>query len=101
MMATITPKADATPQGRSLGLMAKDVMEGYLTLNPLVLKKYDERTFKDLYRQLRKLQVVIRSAGIDLSNPDLLRTRNHRLQRMHQALTVMEHHAKQNKILLA
>jgi hypothetical protein len=89
-----------TPQSRSLGLMAKDVMEGYLTLNPLILKKFDGNTQKELYRQIRKLQTSIRSEGVDLSNQTALRTRNHRLQRMHQALTVLEHHAKINKIIL-
>jgi len=98
-MASIIPK-DTTPQARSLGLAAKDVMEGYLTLNPLVLKKFEDHTYKELYRQLRKLQIAIRSEGVDLSNQTGLRTRNLRLQRMHQALTVMEHHAKNNKIVL-
>jgi hypothetical protein len=98
-MASIIPK-DTTPQARSLALAAKDVMEGYLTLNPLVLKKFEDHSYKELYRQLRKLQVAIRSEGVNLSNQTALRTRNLRLQRMHQALTVMEHHAKNTKIVL-
>jgi hypothetical protein len=98
-MASIIPK-ETTPQARSLGLAAKDIMEGYLTLNPLVLKKFEDHIYKELYRQLRKLQIVIRSEGMDLTNHTALRTRNIRLQRIHQALTVMEHHAKNTKMVL-
>jgi hypothetical protein len=95
-----TKRGEGTTQSRNLAFLAKDVMEGYLTLNPLVLKKYDETTSREIYRQLRKLQTTIRMEGVDLGNQATLRTRNHRLQRMHQALSVLEYHAKLNKILL-
>jgi hypothetical protein len=90
-----------TPQSRNLALMARDVMEGYQTLNPLVLKKFDANTCRELHRQLRKLHTSIRIEGVDLTNQAVLRVRNHRLQRMHQAITVLEYHAKLNKIVLA
>jgi len=89
-----------TPQSRNLALMARDVMEGYQALNPLVLKKFDPNTCKELHRQLRKLHTSIRIEGIDLANQAALRTRNHRLQRMHQGINVLEYHAKLNKISL-
>ena len=92
---------EGTAQSRSVALMAKDVMEGYLSLNPLILRKFDGKSCKELHRQLRKLQTTVRIAGVDLANQTALRTRNHRLQRMHQALTVLEHHARLNKITLA
>ena len=75
-------------------------MEGFQTLNPLVLKKFDGATCKELHRQLRKLQTTIRMEGVDLANQSVLRARNHRLQRMHQAINVLEYHAKLNKIVL-
>lgn len=88
------------PQSRNLVLLARDVMEGFQTLNPLVLKKFDGATCKELHRQLRKLQTTIRMEGVDLANQSDLRARNHRLQRMHQAINVLEHHAKINKLAL-
>ena len=76
-------------------------MEGYLMLNPLVLRKFDGETCKELHRQLRKLQTSVRMEGVDIANQTALRTRNHRLQRMHQAMTVLEHYARVNKIPLS
>lgn len=87
-------------RSRSFSAMAKDIMDGYLTLNPLVLKKFDAPSYKELYHHLRKLQTVVRSEGVVLTDQAALRQRNHRLQRMHQALSVMENQAKLQKIVL-
>jgi hypothetical protein len=91
---------EGSTQSRNLALLAKDVMEGYLTLNPLVLRRYNEATCKELHRQLRRLQTTIRIESVDLGNQTSLRIRNHRLQRMHQATGVLEHHAKLHRISL-
>lgn len=87
-------------RGRSLAVMAKDIVEGYVALNPLVLKKFDAATFKELHMHLRKLQTVIRSEGVDLTNQEALRNRNQKLQRTHQAMSVLENQAKIQKIVL-
>jgi hypothetical protein len=98
-MATIS--GEGTADSRSLISLAKDVMEGYLLLNPLVLKRYPLPTCKELYRQLKKLQTATRMQGTDPSNQDALRARNHRLQRLNQALAVLDHYAKVNKITIS
>ncbi len=87
-------------RGRSLAVMAKDIMEGYIMLNPLVLKKFDAATVKELFQHFRKLQTGIRSQGVDLTDQAALRVRNQKLQRLHQAASVLEFHAKQQKIIL-
>ncbi len=88
-------------RGRSFAVMAKDIMEGYVYLNPLVLKKFDATAFKELHMQLRKLQTTIRAEGVDLTNQEATRNRNQKLQRMHQAMSVLENQAKAQKIVLA
>jgi hypothetical protein len=90
----------AGSRGRSLAVMAKDIMEGYVMLNPLVLKKFDVATFKELHMHLRKMQTVIRLEGVDLTKLEALRNRNQKLQRMHQAMSVLENQAKIQKIIL-
>jgi len=80
--------------------MAKDIMEGYVMLNPLVLKKFDVATFKELHMHLRKMQTVIRLEGVDLTKQEATRTRNQKLQRVQQAMAVLENQAKIQKIIL-
>ena len=87
-------------RGRSLVVMSKEVMEGYLSLNPLVLKKFDAAAFKEMHQLLRKLQITVRAAGVDLANQEATRIRNQKMQRLHQALSVLEIQAKLKKILL-
>jgi hypothetical protein len=99
--AGMTISGEGTAESRSLIVLAKDVMEGYLLMNPLVLKRYDPHTCKELYRHLRKLQTTVRMQGIDTANQEALRLRNHRLQRLNQALAVIDHFAKVNKIQLS
>jgi hypothetical protein len=81
-------------------MMAKDLMEGYISLNPLILKKFDASSIQELHMHLHKLQTSIRSAGMDLTNQEALRARSQRLQRIHQAKSVLEFQAKQQKIVL-
>ena len=81
-------------------MMAKDIMEGYVVLNPLVLKKFDESAYKDLHEHLRKLQTAVRSSGVDLTNQEATRNRNLKMQRMHQAMAVLENQARRMKIML-
>ena len=87
-------------RGRSFAMMAKDIMEGYIMLNPLVLKKFDASSFKELHQHLHKLQATIRSGGVDLTNQEATRNRNQKLQRLHQAMSVLENQAKLQKIIL-
>ena len=100
-MAITAPGGEGSGgRGRSVAVMAKEVMEGYVSLNPLVLKKFDAAAFKEMHQHLRKLQTTIRSEGVDLTNQEATRTRNQKLQRMHQAMSVLEIQAKLKKIVL-
>ena len=100
-MAISVPKGDTGGgRGRSLAVMAKEVMEGYVYLNPLVLKKFDAVAFKEMHQHLRKLQIPFRSEGIDHANQEATRTRNQKMQRLHQAMSVLEIQAKLKKIIL-
>src|SRR5439155_14832110 len=87
-------------RGRSFAIMAKDIMEGYVVLNPLVLKKFDESSYKDLHEHLRKLQTAVRSSGVDLSNQKATRSRNLKIQRLHHAMAYVENQARRLKIIL-
>ena len=100
-MAISVPKGDTGGgRGRSLVVMAKEVMEGYISLNPLVLKKFDAAAFKEMHQLIRKLQTTIRAEGVDLTNQEATRTRNQKMQRLHQAMSVLEIQAKLKKIIL-
>jgi hypothetical protein len=87
-------------QGKSLTAITKDIAEGYNSLNPILLKKFDPEAFKDLHQALRKLQKVVRGEKFPLHDIEGIRKRNTKLQRLHQAITILEYAAKEKRILL-
>lgn len=87
-------------QGKSVMAVAKDIAEGFMVLNPLVLKRFEKEMYKALHQQLRKLQTEVRSESFPTHDTLGIRKRNTRLQRLHSALTILEHAAKEKRIPL-
>lgn len=81
--------------------IAKDIAEGFALLNPLMLKRFEEGTYKNLHQQLRKIQTETRSQSFPTHDTLGIRKRNTRLQRLHTALMILEHAAKEKRIPLA
>ena len=87
-------------RGKSIAAVARDIAEGFFTINPLVLKKFDPEGYKALHAHLRKLQTEVRGEKFPQHDSAGIRSRNSRLQRIHGALTIIEHTAKERKIPL-
>jgi hypothetical protein len=87
-------------RGKSVIAIAKDITEGFFTINPLTLKKFDPAGYKILHQQLKKAQMTVRNEKFPLHDIPRIRSRNMRLQRLHQALIILEHSAKERKVIL-
>ncbi|MEK7286215.1 MAG: hypothetical protein AAB035_02830 [Nitrospirota bacterium] len=86
--------------GRSLAAIAKDVAEGFVTFNPQFLKRFNADNYKTLRQFLQKTQKEIRAEIFPTNDILSIRKRNIRLQRLHQAVTVVEYSAREKKIPL-
>jgi hypothetical protein len=82
-------------KGKSIAAISKDIAEGFITVNPLFLKPFDQETLKTLHQQIQKLQVQIRSEKFPFNDTNAIRLRNTRLQRLHNALFVIKHFARE------
>ncbi len=87
-------------RGKSMRAVAVDVAEGYISLNPLFLKKFDQAMIKDLYDHLNRALTGTRNDKIDYSDQAALRTRNLRLQRLHNAIIIIRNIAREKRIPL-
>ncbi len=87
-------------RGKGVVAVVNDIADGFLYLSPILLKKYEVETFKALYQQLKKSQKDIRSEPFPAHHTDQIRKRNVRLQRLHTALVILEHFAKQKRVAL-
>ena len=87
-------------KGKSMRMVALDVAEGFITVNPLFLKKFDKDMIKNLFDNLNKTLTLIRNDKIDFTNQTDLRMRNMKLQRMHNAMIIIRNIAREKRIPL-
>ncbi len=90
----------ANIRGKSLEAIAKDISDGYLTVNPIFLKSLDEEAIKGLYQAIQKVQSIIRGEKFPFNDIEAIRTRNMRLQRLHLSLIILKNFARERKIIL-
>jgi hypothetical protein len=87
-------------KGKSMKAIAGDVAEGYISINPLFLKKFDKDMIKNLYEFLNKAMNAVRLEKIELTNQMALRTRNMKLQRLHNAMIIVRNTAREKRFPL-
>ncbi len=87
-------------QGKSMRSVAFDVAEGYIFVNPLFLKRFDKDQIKELYDHLNKALTALRTEKIDLADQSAMRTRNMKLQRLHNAMIILRNAARERRIPL-
>ncbi len=92
--------AESAFKGKSMKSVASDVAEGYVSVNPLFLKKFDKDMIKELYEFLNKSLTGLRTEKIDLTNQVAVRTRNMKLQRLHNAMIIVRNSAREKRIPL-
>jgi hypothetical protein len=92
--------AESGFRGKSMRVVAVDVAEGLISVNPLFLKKFDKDMLKELYDHLNKALTGTRNEKLDLSDQAALRTRNMKLQRLHNAMIVIRHLAREKRMPL-
>ncbi len=92
--------AESGFRGKSMKSVAADVAEGYVSVNPLFLKKFDKDMVKELYENLNKALTGTRNEKIDLTNQSALRIRNMKLQRLHNAMIILRNTAREKRIPL-
>jgi hypothetical protein len=87
-------------RGKSMRVIALDVSEGYISVNPLFVKKFDKDMVKELYDHLNKALTLTRNEKTDFTDQAVLRTRNMKLQRLHNAMIVLRNIAREKRIPL-
>ncbi len=92
--------AESGFKGKSMKAVAFDVAEGYISVNPLFLKKFDKDMVKELFENLNRALTATRNEKIILSDQAALRTRNLKLQRLHNAMIILRNIAREKRIPL-
>jgi hypothetical protein len=86
--------------GKSMKQVATDVADGYMTMNPLVLKKFDKDMIKELFEHISKAMNGVRNIPIQTNDIVSMRMKNMKLQRLHNALIIVRNNAREKRIPL-
>ncbi|MCE5312110.1 MAG: hypothetical protein LLF86_03050 [Nitrospiraceae bacterium] len=80
---------------RSLEAVASDVAEGFVTVNPLFLKRMDKDSIRSLFEALKKKQNEIRAEPFPFNDTISIRKRNMRLQRLFNSVMIIKNFARE------
>jgi len=86
--------------GRNLKAIASDITDGFVVVNPLYLKPFDNESLKKFYEILLRKQTEIRTEPFPYGNVELIRRRNIRLQRVNTAIMIIKNFARDRRMFL-
>jgi hypothetical protein len=86
--------------GRNVKAIAADIAEGYVVVNPIFLKPFDNESLKKFYESMLRKQNELRIEPFPYGNVELIRKRNMRLQRVYAAIILIRNYAREKKIIL-
>ena len=92
--------AESGFRGKSMKQIATDVADGYISINPLFLKKFDTDMLKELHEFLTKAMNAARNIPVITNDPLSIRNKNVKLQRLHNSLIIIRHIAREKRIPL-
>ena len=87
-------------RGKSNKALTIDVAEGFVTVNPLFLKSFDQEGLKEFFREVEKTQKDLRAEKFPTNDIQAIRLRNLKLQRLYLATVVIRTFARERRISL-
>jgi hypothetical protein len=87
-------------RGKSLKATIRDIAEGYVMVNPLFLKSFEQETLRDLYVEISKIQNEIRAERFPTHDVLAIRNRNLKLQRLFSAAMIIRNFARERRVSL-
>lgn len=87
-------------RSKNFKALANDITEGYITINPIFLKPFEKDDIKALCKAIERKQVEIRAEPFPYNDTNLIRKRNLKLQRLYNALMIINNYAREKNILL-
>jgi hypothetical protein len=90
----------STIRGKSIKAIAYDIADGYVVVNPLFLKSIEKESLQGLYHELLRAQIGVRSDKFPHGDPQAIRWRNTKLQRLNSASMILKNFARERRIIL-
>ena len=85
---------------RNYKAIASDIAEGFIVVNPLYLKPFDQESLKKFYDVLQRKQNELRIEPFPYGDVGLIRKRNMKLQRIYSAIMIIKNFARERRLIL-
>lgn len=85
---------------RNYKAIVSDISEGFIAVNPIFLKSFDENALKSICNAIERKQIEIRAEPFPYDDICLIRKRSIRLQRLYTALMVIKNFAREKRFKL-
>jgi len=86
--------------GKSIDLVARDVADGFVFVNPIFLKRFDQDLIKKLMAAMNKMMILVRNEKFPAGDFDAIKTRNLKLSRLNNSITVIKNFARERRWVL-
>jgi len=86
--------------GKNIKLVVNDISEGFITVNPIFLKPFNENSLKALFKAIGQKQTEIRAEPFPHHDIIKIRQRNIKLQRLYTSLMIVRNYAREKRIAL-
>ncbi len=90
----------ANIRGKSLKATIRDIAEGYVVVNPLFLKSFEQETLREFYEEISRIQNEIRAEKFPSHDVLAIRSRNLKLQRLFSATMIIRNFARERRVSL-
>ncbi len=81
-------------------IMAQDISEGFGLFTSVTLKKYTRQDLHIIKNNILIVQREIRGEAVDMEDVMAIKKKNMKIQRLAQALNILETYCKKNRILI-
>ncbi|TAN41096.1 MAG: hypothetical protein EPN22_16510 [Nitrospirae bacterium] len=85
---------------RNYKAIVSDIAEGFVVINPLYLKGFDEDSLKRLNEAIERRQAEVRKDPLPPNDVAAIRNRNMKLQRLYTSLTILKNYAREKRFSL-
>lgn len=85
---------------RNFKAVSHDIAEGFVTVNPLYLKPFNQEEIRMLFKAIQQAQRTIRAEPFPFNDTRLIHRRNMRLQRLHVATVIIKNHCREKRFSL-
>jgi len=89
--------AEDSLAGKNIEMVARDIGDGFVTVNPIFLKRFTPEVLKKLIASMNKVMLLVRNEKFPTGDIEAIKRRNMRLSRLNNAMMIIKNFARERR----